>query len=255
MKNLFPYGPLVKPDGWEEMLNQAEAFDESESASRDKHEKVATQRGWSLLITAVIVIPMLIAAFLGRLYSSWYVCGSALVGVAVYVALANNRECWQSLEDSIIEQLEQRPEEFRWPYANRRRQLIIDCVAKAVAEWKLVGPLERRALHPDDPVQLLFWGPCDDLSPASFKHLFESEFGLLQDSELPHDFVDDSTAADDSLIAFVERCESHLDTFGVQASVNAKRKNHVHRSSDLQMLLPFLFVIAASILAVLFGKS
>lgn len=255
MEDPFPYGPLVKPDGWEEMLDQAKAFGEGESASRDKHEQVATQWGWSLLITAMIVIPMMIAAFVGWLYSSWYLCGSALVGVAVYVALANHRECWQSLEDSIIEQLEQRPENFRWPYANRRRKVIVDCVAKVVAEWKLVGPPSRRALHPDDPVQLLFWGPCDDLSPASFKHLFESEFGLSHDSKLPHDFVDDSTTADDSLNAFVERCEGHLNKFGVQASVKAEHQSRVHGSSDLQMLLPFLFVIAVYILAVLFEKS
>ncbi len=68
----------------------------------------------------------------------------------------------EPIEQSIVAQLQKRPAVGPWPQALDER-LFVELVSQAVAFWKgLATPV---AIHPDDPLQLLFWGPFEDLTP------------------------------------------------------------------------------------------
>jgi hypothetical protein len=54
-------------------------------------------------------------------------------------------------------------------------QRFADIIASAVAEEK---SLRTFAVHPDDPVEALFWGAEDDMSPLHFALQLHKEFGV-----------------------------------------------------------------------------
>ncbi|WP_460167006.1 hypothetical protein [Thermostilla marina] len=55
-------------------------------------------------------------------------------------------------------------------------QRIADLITSVVAAEK---GLSHVVLHPDDPIELLFWGPYDDMSPLLFRHVLRKELGIV----------------------------------------------------------------------------
>jgi len=59
-------------------------------------------------------------------------------------------------------------------------QRIAELAARTVAAEK---GLSHVVLHPDDPIELLFWGPYDDMSPFRFAIQLRKEFGIVLSTE------------------------------------------------------------------------
>ena len=68
----------------------------------------------------------------------------------------------EPIADRIIDQLIDRPSDLIWPN-NETHRRIAQVISNAIGIEKELP--QSPALHPDDPFQLLFWGPFDDLTP------------------------------------------------------------------------------------------
>ena len=101
------------------------------------------------------------------------------------------RHIWgtlEAVESRICDQLEPRPEAR--PRDGDTRPTRISCViSKAIALEKGVagtlpeGAVPHRsrygpALHPEDPMPLLMWGPFEDFTPAILREEYRKAFGL-----------------------------------------------------------------------------
>ena len=94
------------------------------------------------------------------------------------------------LGNAICDRLESRPVVGRWP-TDPLEVRVARVVSEAVGLEKGVGgvphgePVAGRrgpALHPEDPMPLLLWGPVDDLTPAILFLEFEKpRFGVPRD--------------------------------------------------------------------------
>jgi hypothetical protein len=84
--------------------------------------------------------------------------------------------CHRAIELHITEQLEARPEQnVNWPTDSNQRR-VVEILANIVCIEKCLSA-NCVALHPDDPVVLLMWGPFDDLTPIEFRFRLGDAFG------------------------------------------------------------------------------
>ena len=85
------------------------------------------------------------------------------------------------IEQQIVDQLIARQRHSFWPDSTTR-QRIADLLGAAVAKERGISPF---SVHPDDPIELLFWGSFDDLSPLVFALDLKRELGIeLSEADL-----------------------------------------------------------------------
>ena len=89
------------------------------------------------------------------------------------------------IERQIIDQLEVRSRVAFWPPLSPHRA-IADIMETALAEEKGIPSI---TVHPDDPVELLFWGAEDDLSALLFALRLQRESGIILSAEDVHAFL------------------------------------------------------------------
>lgn len=80
------------------------------------------------------------------------------------------------IERQIVDQLAMRPRMTLWSNSPSRHQTVAQLMATAVAQEKGLSPV---TVHPDDPVELLFWGAVDDMSLLRFALHLEKECGIV----------------------------------------------------------------------------
>jgi hypothetical protein len=81
----------------------------------------------------------------------------------------------QPIERQIVQQLQSRHPATAWPNAPRRAE-IVHMIGEAVAKEKAIDSI---AIHPDDPIELLFWGAYDDMTPLHFAMALRTRFGVM----------------------------------------------------------------------------
>lgn len=79
------------------------------------------------------------------------------------------------IADQIVQQLESRPSICEWPGTEIERQIVLKISETICLEKGLDFP---PALHPDDPLILLFWGPFDDISFLVVKCDLEKQLSI-----------------------------------------------------------------------------
>jgi hypothetical protein len=114
---------------------------------------------------------------------SWQ--GVPLIGwvIAAYLChrryRRHEREVLIPIERQIVEQLVRR--RGATPCANGSLQTeVAQMVAEAVGKEKSIP---QPAIHPEDPIELLFWGAYDDMSPLQFTIALRRRFGITVTSE------------------------------------------------------------------------
>lgn len=79
------------------------------------------------------------------------------------------------IQGQIVDQLRARPHNTLWSQSPCR-QRIAEFIETAVAEEKGLASV---TIHPDDPIELLFWGAEDDLSALRFALRLQKECGIM----------------------------------------------------------------------------
>lgn len=86
-----------------------------------------------------------------------------------------HRRTVKGIDSSISQTLAERPEFGRWPLDSEQLHFA-EIVSKLLAEER---SLERPpALHPKDPIPILFWYSCEGLMPLLVKTEFEKRFQI-----------------------------------------------------------------------------
>ena len=114
----------------------------------------------------------------------------------------HQRTMLDPIAEEIIRQLNLRPTTGGWPISTEQRQ-IVKIISDAVCLEK--GMDFPPALHPEDPCQLLFWGPFDDITPGIIRAELSKQFRF----HLPSEFIIRSWDENWTLRTFVEVCDEH----------------------------------------------
>lgn len=85
------------------------------------------------------------------------------------------REVLIPIERQIVDQLTARSG-IGYRADSPSHQRIADLIASIVAAEK---GLSHVVLHPEDPIELLFWGPYDDMSPLRLRDALQKELGIV----------------------------------------------------------------------------
>lgn len=81
----------------------------------------------------------------------------------------------EPIERQIVEQLQSRQSATAWPTSPRQAE-IVRMIGESVAKEKSIDSI---AVHPDDPIELLFWGAYDDMTPLQFAMALRNRFGVI----------------------------------------------------------------------------
>ncbi|MDG3002669.1 hypothetical protein [Paludisphaera mucosa] len=87
---------------------------------------------------------------------------------------APNDAVLEAIHDQIKEQLDLRTKADAWPEGSLQHR-VAKCLEAAVAREK---GLRDVRLHRDDPLFLVCWRPCDDLTLLNFAFALENQVGL-----------------------------------------------------------------------------
>lgn len=114
----------------------------------------------------------------------------------------HQRTMLSPISEEIVRQLNLRPITSGWPVSTEQRQ-IVKIISDAVC-------LEKEtdfppALHPEDPCQLLFWGPFDDITPEIIRAELSKQFGF----DWPGEFMIRAWHEHWTLQTFVEACDEY----------------------------------------------
>lgn len=99
------------------------------------------------------------------LVPSWYLAGRR-----------RNRYLWnvlEPIEKLIVAQLAARHDGYQWPSESHAE--IAHLISIAIGSEKHINP---PTIIRDDPLDLLFWGAYDDMTPLAFSLAFKRRFGL-----------------------------------------------------------------------------
>jgi hypothetical protein len=111
----------------------------------------------------------------------------------------HQREALDPIAEEIITQLKTRPTDGQWPI-KAEHQVLAKIISDAVAREK--GLPRSPALHPDDPFPLLFWGPCDDITPL----IVRMESREKNNCEIPEHLMINAWNERWTIQRFVEEC-------------------------------------------------
>lgn len=109
------------------------------------------------------------------------------------------------IADQIVEKMESRPSICEWPETEIGRQIVLKISETVCLEKGLDFP---PALHPDDPLILLFWGPFDDISFLTVKCDLEKQLSI----QLPVDTLLRIADENWTVRKFIDYCEQRLST-------------------------------------------
>ena len=114
----------------------------------------------------------------------------------------HRRTMLDPIAEEIVRQLDVRPTIGDWPVSTEQRQ-IAKIISKTVCLEK--GTDFPPALHPEDPCQLLFWGPFDDTTPLTIRIKFDEQFG----TNLPGEVLERAWSENWTIQAFIDACDLH----------------------------------------------
>lgn len=76
---------------------------------------------------------------------------------------------------------------------------------RSIAQEKGLGSI---TIHPDDPVELLFWGAVDDMSPLVFALALQEELGIALSHEDFEVFFKNHMTVSDVIAFCLARCHA-----------------------------------------------
>jgi len=124
----------------------------------------------------------------------------------------------RQIELQITTQLESRPEaNADWPVDLAQRR-VVDLLAGIICVEKCLS-VDRVALHPDDPLELLMWGPFDDITPMVLRLGMDDLFGRRISTEVMRLIAPPACSADRASPGFLTSSltlRNLVDHFGVQ---------------------------------------